>query len=195
MRLGFFVFIALFFSSCTNKTCDKSKLHLASNEVIVNNFLNEIKNIHSLDDFKKFVNKNNKILYPFFDLLRDGNEHINSNVEDIYSTLIESVYFDSLFYDVVQTYQNPEEIFNDVKLSFYTYNQTSKTKLNPKINILVSGFYHDAEVDKNNITIGLEYFLEENNKYKRTPSPCRSRLKFRRQAAGSHPTCTPWFRP
>jgi len=166
MRLGFFVFIALFFSSCTNKTCDKSKLHLASNEVIVNNFLNEIKNIHSLDDFKKFVNKNNNILYPFFDLLRDGNEHINSNVEDIYSTLIESVYFDSLFYDVVQTYQNPEEIFNDVKLSFYTYNQTSKTKLNPKINILVSGFYHDVEVDKNNITIGLEYFLEENNKYK-----------------------------
>ena len=49
---------------------------------------------------------------------------------------------------------------------FFVSKGDEETKLNPKINILVSGFYHDVEVDKNNITIGLEYFLEENNKYK-----------------------------
>ena len=166
MKIVFFVFIALGFFSCKNKTCDKTKLHLASNEVSLNNFLDDISNTNSLDDFEKFVNKNKNILYPFFDLIRDGDEHINSNVEDIYSTLIETIYFDSLFYDVVQTYPNLEEVFKDVKFSFYTYNQTSRTKLKPNINVLVSGFFHDVEVDKNNITIGLEYFLKQNNKYK-----------------------------
>ena len=37
--------------------------------------------------------------------------------------------------------------------------------------MLVSGFFHDIEVDSENITIGIEYFLDKNNKFKPSDLP------------------------
>ena len=71
----------------------------------------------------------------------------------------------------ISTYNRRTFFLFLLKLSLFTYNQSSMKKLNPAINFLVSGFFHDIEVDKNNITISLEYFLNQNNKYKPSDLP------------------------
>jgi len=81
-------------------------------------------------------------------------------------TLIDNVYFDSLYNDVNTHFENPLNLFYPLDNSFTKFNQQSNYKLSPNITILISGFFNDVIVDKENIVIGLDYFLPKTNKYK-----------------------------
>ena len=86
-------------------------------------------------------------------------------VNNIYS-LIDNEYFDSLYYDVQREFGNKKNLFLKLDHSIGVYNSTSKKKLNPQVTVLMSGFYNDVVVDKENIILGIEYFLNKENKYK-----------------------------
>ena len=61
---------------------------------------------------------------------------------------------------------NKKNLFLELDHSIGIYNSTSKKQLKPQVTVLLSGFYNDVVVDKENIILGIEYFLNKENKYK-----------------------------
>ena len=170
MRFIFFLVVFLFYS-CSNKNCDLPSYKSVDNEITINNYIDSIIKINNQSEFIQFLNKNSKTLYPFFDVKESDISKREQYLGTIYSNLIDNVYYDSLHNDVVNTFDNIDEIIDEINYSFYLYNRNSNNKFTPDINVLVSGFFHDIEVDSENITIGIEYFLNKNNKFKPSDLP------------------------
>ena len=170
MRFIFFLVIFLF-SSCSNKECGFSSYKSIDKEITVNNYIDSIINIDNRSDFIQLLNKNSEFLYPFFDVREGDIIEREKYISTIYSNLIDNIYYDSLHNDVVNTFNNINKITDELNYSFYLYNRKSNEKFTPNINMLVSGFFHDIEVDSENITIGIEYFLDKNNKFKPSDLP------------------------
>ena len=170
MRLIFFLVIFLF-SSCSNKECGFSSYKSIDKEITVNNYIDSIINIDNRSDFIQLLNKNSEFLYPFFDVREGDIIEREKYISTIYSNLIDNIYYDSLHNDVVNTFNNINQITDELNYSFHLYNRKSNKKFTPNINMLVSGFFHDIEVDSENITIGIEYFLDKNNKFKPSDLP------------------------
>ena len=170
MRFVFFL-VFFFISACSSNKCDISSYKLIEKEISVNNYIDSIKNTNNQSAFIQFLHKNSKTLYPFFDVKETDIIDREKYIGEIYSNLIDNIYYDSLYNDVMSTFYNIEKIIDEINYAFYLYNKNSNEKLVPDINILVSGFFHDIEVDKQNITIGIEYFLNKNNKFKPSDLP------------------------
>ena len=125
--------------------------------------VNDQENLGSTNDFLNYLQNNKKVLYPFYEIQDTLN--LDIKVNNIYS-LVDNVYFDSLYYDVQLQFGNKKNLFLELDHSIGIYNSTSKKRLNPQVTVLLSGFYNDVVVDKENIILGIEYFLNKENKYK-----------------------------
>ena len=158
--MRFIVFLLLSFFSCAPTDCRKKK-DLISKEINFNDLTGVLKKIDNQEEFSDFILSNSEVMSPFFEL---QTPLIEDDVSQIYS-LIDNVYFDSLYLDVKKTFDDFIEIYINLNNSFYLYNRESDFKLKPELNILVSGFYNDVVVSKKSVIVGIEYFLEQNNKY------------------------------
>ena len=164
MRFIFFLLVGLF--SCAPTDCRKKK-DLISKEINFNDLTDVLKKIDNKKEFSELILSNSEVMSPFFEL---KTPLIEDDVSQIFS-LIDNVYFDSLYVDVRKTFDDFIEIYINLNNSFHLYNRDSNFKLKPELNILLSGFYNDVVVSKKSIIVGIEYFLEHNNKYKPSDLP------------------------
>lgn len=152
---------ALLLISCTGNNCNVSNSYPSNIKLV--NYIDTIYNINNVNDFSRFVFANKEALFSFYEV--NDSLSFNQKKESIFS-LIDNIYFDSLYEDVIDKFITPEFLFNDFNNSIGLFNSQSNLKLTPKLNIIISGFYNDIVVEGNNITVGLEYFLDKNNKFK-----------------------------
>ena len=155
-----FTIICFLFVSCSYKNCeDKNKI---KNKISLtfNHAEDSIYNFEDFEDFDSFTNNNPLISEYFFEI----NNSVNKK-EELFS-LINNIYFDSLYYEVKNTFQS----FDLKKKEFENSFARLKTHLPqvsiPQITTIVSGFYNDVVLSDNNIIIGLDYFLNEESKFK-----------------------------
>ena len=155
------VFLILF-AGCSYDNCN-IKTNESFKQITVQNLITDIYSINNLSSFNSFLLENKNVLYPFYEV--EDTSFLLDKVANAF-TLIDNVYFDSLYNDVNTHFENPLNLFYPLDNSFTKFNQQSNYKLSPNITILISGFFNDVIVDKENIVIGLDYFLPKTNKYK-----------------------------
>ena len=156
-----YLFFALVFFSCSSNNCDIANNYPSNIKLI--NYIDTIQQIKKINDFSRFVFSKKEALFPFYEA-QDSLGFI-AKKESIYS-LIDNIYFDSLCNDVAKEFIKPEFLFNDFDLAIERFNSQSNLKLNPQLNLIISGFFNDVVVEGENIIVGLEYFLDKNNKFK-----------------------------
>lgn len=155
------VFLILF-AGCSYDNCN-IKTNESFKQITVQNLIKDIYSVNNLSSFNSFLLENKNVLYPFYEV--EDTSFLLDKVANAF-TLIDNVYFDSLYNDVNTHFENPLNLFYPLDNSFTKFNQQSNYKLSPNITILISGFFNDVIVDKENIVIGLDYFLPKTNKYK-----------------------------
>lgn len=165
MRLICFFFV-LIFLSCSDKGCNNNSSFPVN--ITVDSYVDVISDLEDIEVFSDFVLSNKKQLFPFFEV-QDSVDFMKKR-EDLFS-LIDNIYFDSLYLDVKKTFPNPQYLFQDFDNAIRKFNDNSNTKLSPKITLLMTGFFNDIIVDSKYIIIGLDYFLDKNNKFKPTDLP------------------------
>ena len=104
MRFIVFLFFSIF--SCTSTDCRKKK-DFISKEINFNDFTGVLKNIDSQEEFSDLILSNPEIMSPFFEL---RTPLVKDDVSQIFS-LIDNVYYDSLYMDVKKTYDDFNEIY------------------------------------------------------------------------------------
>ena len=161
MKIKFLVFLILF-AGCSYDNCN-IKTNESFKQITVQNLITDIYSVNNLSSFNSFLLENKNVLYPFYEV--EDTSFLLDKVANAF-TLIDNVYFDSLYNDVNTHFENPLNLFYPLDNSFTKFNQQSNYKLSPNITILISGFFNDVIVDKENIVIGLDYFLPKTNKYK-----------------------------
>ena len=163
MKKIIFYFIVLF--SCNPTPCRKSHQAL-SKEIELNDLTSTLFATKSENEFSDFLLTNPNFLIPFFEL---SVPLVKEDVSQVYS-LIDNVFYDSLYLDVKDTYDDFSSVHIELNNSFYLYNKESNIKYQPSLNIIVSGFFNDLIVSSNSISVGIEYFLNKGNKYKPSES-------------------------
>ncbi len=156
-------FFALILLSCNTSNCPITNTKGYPNNININYLVDEVVSIESRNDFLNFLETYKNILYPFYEIQDTLN--LDSKINNIYS-LVDNIYFDSLYFDVRNEFGNKKQLFLNLDHAIGIYNSTSKQKINPKITLLLSGFYNDIVVDKENIVLGVDYFLNKENKFK-----------------------------
>jgi len=156
-----FIFL-IFFVGCSNDNCNINRNQTLKN-ITVQNLISDIASTQDLNSFNAFLYENKNTLYPFYEI-EDTLFLFDKSVNAF--TLIDNIYFDSLYSDVNSEFQDLNKLFYPLDESFTKFNQQSNIKLSPNITILISGFFNDIVVDRENIIIGLDYFLPKTNKYK-----------------------------
>ena len=156
-------FFALVLLSCNTNNCPITNTKGYPKNIQVNYLVDEVVSIESRNDFLNFLESNKNILYPFYEVQDTLN--LDSKINNIYS-LVNNIYFDSLYFDVLNEFGSNKQLFLNLDYAIGKYNTTSKQKINPKITVLLSGFYNDIVVDKENIILGVDYFLNKKNKFK-----------------------------
>ena len=156
-------FFALILLSCNTSNCPITNTKGYPNNININYLVDEVVSIESRNDFLNFLETYKNILYPFYEIQDTLN--LDSKINNIYS-LVDNIYFDSLYFDVRNEFGNQKQLFLNLDHAIGIYNSTSKQKINPKITLLLSGFYNDIVVDKENIVLGVDYFLNKENKFK-----------------------------
>jgi hypothetical protein len=149
--------------SCTSNNCPSLDTKGYPKNINVNYLISDKEKLGSKNDFLNYLENNKKVLYPFYEI--EDTFNLDFKVNNIYS-LVDNVYFDSLYRDVQDEFKNKKNLFLKLDHSIGVYNTTSKKQLNPQVTVLLSGFYNDVVVDKENIVLGIEYFLNKDNKYK-----------------------------
>ena len=158
-QLIFFLFCLLFFS-CKKQNClEENK----TKDVIQLSFVNKEDTLYRIKSFQKFQQfiKNNPVISSQF---LESNKSILKD-QQLYS-LINNVYFDSLYFQVKNTFGSFEEQKKEIEQSFSRLKKFLPSIKNPTITTIISGFYNDIVVTDNNIIVGLDYFLEPGSKYK-----------------------------
>jgi len=158
-RLIFFLF-CLFLFSCKKQSCiEKNEI----NEVIRLSFINKEDTIYHINSFQNFQNftKNNPLISSQF--FESDNSQIKE--QKLYS-LINNIYFDSLYFQVKNTFGSFEEQKKEIEQSFSRLKTLLPSIKNPIITTVISGFYNDIVVIDNKIIVGLDYFLDPDSKYK-----------------------------
>ena len=156
-------FFALILLSCNTSNCPITNTKGYPNNININYLVDEVVSIESRNDFLNFLETYKNILYPFYEIHDTLN--LDSKINNIYS-LVDNIYFDSLYFDVRNEFGNKKQLFLNLDHAIGIYNSTSKQQINPKITLLLSGFYNDIVVDKENIVLGVDYFLNKENKFK-----------------------------
>ena len=134
-----FFFICLL--SCNSNNCPSLKSKGYPKNIQVNYLVNDQENLGSTNDFLNYLQNNKKVLYPFYEIQDTLNFDIKVN--NIYS-LVDNVYFDSLYYDVQLQFGNKKNLFLELDHTIDIYNSASKKRLNPHGCVLLSGFYNDV---------------------------------------------------
>lgn len=155
-----FAIVCFLFVSCSYKNCeDKSKLN-SKTPLSFYHIEDTVYNLSSFDDFNSFIERKPIVSEFFF----ETNNSLKKKTELF--NLINNIYFDSLYFEVKNTFKS----FNLKKKEFEDSFSRLKVKLPqisiPKITTIVSGFYNDIVVVDNNIIIGLDYFLDEDSRFK-----------------------------
>ena len=106
--MRFIVFLFFAFFSCTSTDCRKKK-DFISKEINFNDLTGALKNIDSQEEFSDLILSNPEIMSPFFEL---RTPLVKDDVSQIFS-LIDNVYYDSLYMDVKKTYDDFNEIYQE----------------------------------------------------------------------------------
>ena len=125
-----------------------------------NHMEDSIYNLESFVDFDSFTRNNPVISEYFFEI----NNSVNKK-EELFN-LINNVYFDSLYYEVKNTFQSFDLKKKEFESSFGRLKTHLPQASIPQVSTIVSGFYNDVVLADNNIIIGLDYFLIEESKFK-----------------------------
>jgi len=149
--------------SCNTNRCPKTNNQESLKHIQINYLIDKIGGLESRNDFLIYLEKNKEVLYPFYEI--NDTINIEYKINNIYS-LLNNIFFDSLYIDVYDEFGAKKNFFSSLDYSIGLYNSTNKNQLNPKLTVLLSGFYNDVVVDKENIILGAEYFLKKDNKYK-----------------------------
>ena len=160
------VFCLIIVFSCNPTPCRKSHEAL-SKEIELNDLTSTLFATKSENEFSDFLLMNPDFLIPFFEL---SVPLIKEDVSQVYS-LIDNVFYDSLYSDVKDTYGDFSSVHIELNNSFHLYNKESNINHQPRLNIIVSGFFNDLTVSSNSISVGIEYFLKKGNKYKPSDLP------------------------
>ena len=113
MRFSFILFIV------------EKKKDFLSKEINFNDLTVILKNVNTQEEFSELILSNSEVMSPFFELQIPL---IKDDVSQIFS-LINNVYFDSLYSDVIKTFDDFNEIYINLNNSFYFYNKDSNFKL------------------------------------------------------------------
>ena len=80
--------------------------------------------------------------------------------------LLSNQYYDSVYFSLQKDFPDISKIFSEINVAIHNFNKESHIKKNPVVNILISGFYNDIVVTHDTINIGIDYFLQFDNRYK-----------------------------
>ena len=158
-KLILFIFCLLCFS-CVKNNClkenkikNKIKLSFLKKEDIVSN-------LKSFEEFDGFINQNPILARRFFET-----QNSISKKQKLF-TLINNVYFDTLYTEVKKTFGSFDNQKEEFQNAFTRLIKQLPHIRPPKITTIISGFYNDVVVTEKEIIIGLDYFLESDSKYK-----------------------------
>ena len=113
------------------------------------------------------LDSNKNISKTFFEVIeRNNNNNLNQQKTDELYLLLSNQYYDSVYSSLQKDFPDISKIFDEINLAIHNFNKESQIKKNPVVNILISGFYNDIVVTHDTINIGIDYFLQLNNKYK-----------------------------
>ena len=115
--MRFIVFLFFAFFSCNSTDC-RIKKDIISKEINFNDHAGVLKNMDSQQEFSDLILSNPEIMSPFFEL---RTPLVKDDVSQIFS-LIDNVYYDSLYMDVKKTYDDFNEIYINLNNSFHYYN-------------------------------------------------------------------------
>jgi len=166
--LCFFVFVGfLFIYFFKSKKCITSDTLNVEKEIIGNDLTKIFLNLSSKKDFLLFLDSNKNISKTFFEVIeRNNNNNLNQQKTDELYLLLSNQYYDSVYSSLQKDFPDISKIFDEINLAIHNFNKESQIKKNPVVNILISGFYNDIVVTHDTINIGIDYFLQLNNKYK-----------------------------
>ena len=150
-----FLFGACSYKNCEDKNKIKDKISLSFNHTE-----DSVYNLNSFVDFNFFI-KNNPIISEYFFEIKNLTEKKRALFN-----LINNIYFDSLYFEVKNTFQPFDLKKKELENSFTRLKLHLPQITTPQITTIVSGFYNDVVVVDNNIIIGLDYFLHEDSKFK-----------------------------
>ena len=156
------LFFFVFLFGCSTNDCNYTQ-NKPLKSITVKNISEVISSIKQIDDFSDFLSENKSTLYPFYEI--EDTLFLLDKTANAFS-LIDNLYFDSLSYDVSLEFGNLQEVFYQFDKSIEKLNKESNRVFSPKITVLTSGFFNDIVVNRENIVVGLDYFLPTTNKYK-----------------------------
>ena len=162
MKVKNFLIFLIFLIGCSSSDCRNYQTGPLKN-ISIYNLSDDISSINNLDEFKTFLYSRKNVLFPFYEI--EDSLSFSEKAKNAFS-LVDNIYFDSLSYDVSLEYDNLQEVFYMLDKSIEILNNESNKFHNPKVTVLTSGFFNDVVVSKDNIIIGLDYFLPLSNKYK-----------------------------
>ena len=163
----FFVFVGfLFIYFFKSKTCITSDTLNVKKEITGNDLTKIFLNLSSKKDFLLFLDSNKNISRTFFEVVNSNNNNLNQQKTDELYLLLSNQYYDSVYFSLQKDFPDISKIFDEINFAIHNFNKESYIKKNPVVNILISGFYNDIVVTHDTINIGIDYFLQLNNRYK-----------------------------
>ena len=163
----FFVFVGfLFIYFFKSKTCITSDTLNVKKEITGNDLTKIFLNLSSKKDFLLFLDSNKNISRTFFEVVNSNNNNLNQQKTDELYLLLSNQYYDSVYFSLQKDFPDISKIFDEINFAIHNFNKESYIKKNPVVNILTSGFYNDIVVTHDTINIGIDYFLQLNNRYK-----------------------------
>jgi len=162
----FFVVVFFFIYFFKSKTCITSETSNVKKEIVGNDLTKTFINLSSKKDFLLFLDSSQNISRIFFEVVKSNTNNLYTQKTDELYLLLSNQYYDSVYFSVQKDFPDISKIFDEINFAIHNFNKQSHIKKNPVVNILISGFYNDIVVTHDTINIGIDYFLQLNNKYK-----------------------------
>ena len=162
----FFVVVFFFIFFFKSKTCITSETSNVKKEIVGNDLTKTFLDLSSKKDFLLFLDSNQNISRTFFEVVKSNTNNLYTQKTDELYLLLSNQYYDSVYFSVQKDFPDISKIFDEINFAIHNFNKQSHIKKNPVVNILISGFYNDIVVTHDTINIGIDYFLQLNNKYK-----------------------------
>ena len=166
MFVCFFVVVFFFIYFFKSKTCITLETSNVKKEIVGNDLTKIFLNLSSKKDFLLFLDSSQNISRTFFEVVKSNTNNLYTQKTDELYLLLSNQYYDSVYFSVQKDFPDISKIFDEINFAIHNFNKQSHIKKNPVVNILISGFYNDIVVTHDTINIGIDYFLQLNNKYK-----------------------------
>jgi hypothetical protein len=162
----FLVVVFFFIYFFKSKTCIASETSNVKKEIIGNDLTKTFLNLLSKKDFLLFLDSNKNISRTFFEVVKSNTNNLHKQKTDELYLLLSNQHYDSIYFSLQKDFPDISKIFDEINFAIHNFNKQSHIKKNPVVNILISGFYNDIVVTHDTINIGIDYFLQLNNRYK-----------------------------